>query len=106
MLLVIFNYCRILCDANCHDGVILSWHLINVLGHLFLTIWYLFQSLDHQIDGVGPVYLDTMVTGQKMMFFWVLLYSLNVLLLTGEVYETSLSSNKFFLCVSMFLILW
>lgn len=65
MLLVIFNYCRILCDANFHDGVILSWHLINVLGHLFFTIWCLFQSLDHQIDGIGPVYSDTIVTGQK-----------------------------------------
>lgn len=65
MLLVILNYCRILCGANCHNGVSLSWHLINVLGHLFFTIWCLFQSLDHQIDGVGPVYLDTMVTGQK-----------------------------------------
>lgn len=31
-----------------------------------------------------------------MMIYWVLLYSLNVLLLTGEVNETSLSNNMFF----------
>lgn len=32
---------------------------------------------------------------KKMMVFWVLLYSLNVLLLTSEVFGTSLIGNNF-----------
>lgn len=60
-----FLIITVFCDASSHDGVSLSCHLINVLAHLYFNIWCLFQSLSHQIDGVGPVYFVAMVTGQK-----------------------------------------
>lgn len=58
--------------------------------------------LDHQLDGDGPVYQVAMVTRQKKTFLWSFLYSLDIVLLTGEAMELLLSAVRLSVCLRIF----